>query len=215
MIEFWTWTSRRPRLPPYNLKGKPPVFLVMIMLTVAVRVAIGVGRMPLANFMPLTAIAFASSACLDRRRDWLVPVLMLVASDVLLNVHYGEAAIGSWTVVSLLCLTLFALAGRWVTGRRSVLLLVCGSLACTLVFYLVSNTVCYVVSPDYPPGFAGWVQALTVGLPGYPPTWMFLRNSLIGDLSYTLLLVSVLNWQKARVGLPAVPVWPARGLESA
>jgi hypothetical protein len=192
-----------------------PVLFVVIMLTVALRVAIGVGQMPLANFMPLTAIAFSSSACLDRRRDWLVPVLMLAASDVLLNVHYGEAAIGSWTVVAMLCLTMFALAGRWVTGRRSVLLTVCGSLACTLVFYLVSNTVCYVVSPDYPPGVAGWVQALTVGLPGYPPTWMFLRNSLIGDLSYTLLLVSVLSWQRIRAGRPAVPLWPVRGLEPA
>lgn len=188
------------------------MLFVVIMLTVAVRVAIGIGQLPSANFMPLTAIAFSSSACLDRRRDWLVPVVMLVASDIVLNLHYGEAAIGSWTIVSLLCLTMFALAGRRVTGRRSVLLLVCGSLACTLVFYLVSNTVCYAFSPDYPPGVAGWVQALTVGLPGYPPTWAFLRNSLIGDLSYTLLLVSVLNRQHARAGLPAMPVWPVRGL---
>lgn len=188
------------------------MLFVVIMLTVAVRVAIGGGQMPLANFMPLTAIAFSSSACLGRRQDWLVPVLMLVASDIVLNVRYGEAAIGSWTIVSLLCLTMFALAGRWATGRRSVLLLVCGSLACTLVFYVVSNTVCFAVSPDYPPGVTGWVQALTVGLPGYPPTWMFLRNSLIGDLSYTLVLVSVLNWQRIRAGLPAVPVWPVRAL---
>ena len=188
------------------------MLFVVIMLTVAVRVAIGVGQLPLANFMPLTAIAFSSSACLDRRHDWLVPVLMLLLSDAVLNVHYGEAVIGSWTIVSLLCFTMFAFAGRFVTGRRSVLLMVCGSLACTIMFYLVSNTVCFAVSPDYPPGFAGWVQSLTSGLPGYPPTWMFLRNSLIGDLAYTLLLVSVLNWQQARAGLPAVPVWSVRGL---
>lgn len=191
------------------------MFFIAIMLTAAVRVAIGVGQMPLVNCMPLTAIAFSSSACLGRRHDWLVPVLVLVASDVVLNVHFCEPVIGSWTIVSLLCLTVFALAGRWVTSRRSVLLMVSGSLACTIAFYLVSNTVCFVISPDYPPGFAGWVQALTVGLPGYPPTWMFLRNSLIGDLSYTLVLISVLSWQRARVGLPAVPFWPVRGLEPA
>ena len=191
------------------------MLFVVIMLTVAVRVAFGVGQMPCANFLPLTAIAFSSSACLDRRHDWLVPVLMLVASDLVLNVHYGEALIGSWTIVSLLCLAMFAFAGRWATSRRSVLLMVCGSLACTIVFYLVSNTVCFAISPDYPPGVAGWAQALTSGLPGYPPTWMFLRNSLIGDLSYTLLVVAVLNWQKSRAGLPAVPLWPARRLGTA
>lgn len=191
------------------------MLFIVIMSTVALRVAIGVGQFPIANVMPLTAIAFSSSACLDRRRDWLVPVIMLLASDVVLNLHYGEPAIGWWTCIATLCLTVFALAGRWVTGRRSVLLTVCGSLACTMVFYLVSNTMCYVVSPDYPPGFAGWVQALTVGLPGYPPTWMFLRNSLIGDLGYTLLLVSVLSWQRVRAGEPTVPLWPVRALEPA
>lgn len=227
----WTLCTHGLVRPPYPLvavsdstpalceaaqpERNSPVLFVVIMLTVAVRVAIAVGQLPLTNFMPLTAIAFSSSACLDRRRDWLVPVFMLFASDVILNMHYGEAAIGSWTVIAMLCLAMFALAGRWVTGRRSVLLTVCGSVTCTLVFYVVSNTVSYAVNADYPPGFVGWVQALTVGLPGYPPTWMFLRNSLIGDLSYTLVLVSVLSWQRTRAGLPAVPLWPVRVLEPA
>jgi hypothetical protein len=187
------------------------IYCVMI-AAIVLRVMLGISEMPFANVMPLMAIAFTSSACLDRRHDWLVPVLMLLGSDAVLNVHYGFGPIGSWTIVSLVCIVPFALAGRWVTGHRSVFLMVSGSLACTMIFYLVSNTASFLTSPDYPAGFAGWVQALTVGLPGYPPTWTFLRNSLIGDLSYTVLLVAVLNWLKSRMGQPLVPVWPVRSL---
>jgi hypothetical protein len=32
---------------------------------------------------------------------------------------------------------------------------------------------------------------MTTGLPGYPPTWSFLRNSLLGDLLFASLFVAV------------------------
>ena len=36
---------------------------------------------------------------------------------------------------------------------------------------------------------AGWWQANTVGLPGWQPTWTFLRNGVLGDLAFTFALV--------------------------
>jgi len=35
--------------------------------------------------------------------------------------------------------------------------------------------------------FGGWIQALTVGVPGWDPTWMFYRNTLVSDLIFTAL----------------------------
>jgi hypothetical protein len=35
------------------------------------------------------------------------------------------------------------------------------------------------------------LQALTTGLPGYPPTWTFFRNSLIGDLLFAAFFIAV------------------------
>ncbi len=49
------------------------------------------------------------------------------------------------------------------------------------------------MTPGYPATFAGWWQANTVGLPGYDPTWLFLRNGMAGDLFFTLLLLLVLD----------------------
>jgi hypothetical protein len=41
----------------------------------------------------------------------------------------------------------------------------------------------------YPKTFAGWIQALTVGHPGFPPTYLFLRNTIISDLLFTSLFL--------------------------
>jgi hypothetical protein len=48
-------------------------------------------------------------------------------------------------------------------------------------------------TPGYPASFLGWWQANTVGLPGYAPSWIFLRNSLPGDLGFTLGLIFVFD----------------------
>jgi hypothetical protein len=55
--------------------------------------------------------------------------------------------------------------------------------------------------PGYAPTFSGWVQALTVGLPGYAPTWMFFRNSLLSDFLFTGLFVAAMELQNTRIRL--------------
>jgi hypothetical protein len=61
--------------------------------------------------------------------------------------------------------------------------------------------------PGYPKTFAGFVQAQTIGLPVYngaTPAWMFLRNSLLGDLFFTALFVVCMSFgrktSRARAG---------------
>jgi hypothetical protein len=66
-----------------------------------------------------------------------------------------------------------------------------GTLAASVFFYLVTNTGSWLGLTAYPQTFSGWVQALTVGLPGYPPTWTFFRNSLAGDLLFAACFVVV------------------------
>ena len=60
-----------------------------------------------------------------------------------------------------------------------------------MIFFVVTNTGSWLGLTAYPQTFAGWVQALTVGLPGYPPTWTFFRNSLAGDLLFAAFFVVV------------------------
>jgi hypothetical protein len=74
-----------------------------------------------------------------------------------------------------------------------------GSIAASLIFYVVTNSVSWIYDPGYAKNFAGWLQALTTGLPAYSatPTWMFFRNSLLSDLFFTCLFVLCMQFGRS------------------
>jgi hypothetical protein len=69
------------------------------------------------------------------------------------------------------------------------------SIAGSLIFYIVTNSVSWFFDPGYVKNFAGLIQALTIGLPQFSatPSWMFFRNSIISDLLFTVLFVICMN----------------------
>jgi hypothetical protein len=71
-----------------------------------------------------------------------------------------------------------------------------------LAFYFVTNSVSWLVEPAYAKTAGGWLQALTTGLPGYAPTWTFLRNSLLSDLGFSALLMLLFNAEAHARALP-------------
>jgi hypothetical protein len=60
-----------------------------------------------------------------------------------------------------------------------------------LFFYLVTNTASWLANSAYPRGFGGLWMSLTTGLPGFPPTWMFFRNSLVSDFLFAGILLAL------------------------
>jgi hypothetical protein len=89
--------------------------------------------------------------------------------------------------------------GLYLAKSRTLPKIVAGSLLCSLLFYVTTNTFSWVwdfsihVPNAYAPTLAGWWQANTTGLPGYAPSWMFLRNSMLSDLFFSLVLVFILD----------------------
>jgi hypothetical protein len=145
----------------------------------------------LPNFSPLMASALCGALFLPGWIGLAVPVVALMLSDLLLKLHYGAPLLSAqllWTLPGYLV----AVAIGWgLRGRTGLLPVLGGTLAASVFFYLVTNTGSWLGLTAYPQTFAGWVQALTVGLPGYPPTWTFFRNSLAGDLLFAALFVVV------------------------
>jgi hypothetical protein len=145
----------------------------------------------LPNFSPLMASALCGALFLPGWIGLAVPVVALLVSDLLLNLHYGAPLLSSqllWTLPGYLV----AVAIGWsLRGRAGLIPVLGGTLAASVFFYMVTNTGSWFGLTAYPQTFAGWVQALTVGLPGYPPTWTFFRNSLAGDLLFAALFVVV------------------------
>jgi len=149
----------------------------------------------LPNFSPLMAAALCGAVFIPGWLGLVVPVVALLVSDAALNAHYGEPVISPQLLWTLPCY-LIAVGIGWLlreqSERRAGLWpILGGTLISSLIFYVVTNTGSWLGFTAYPQNLAGWLQALTTGLPGYPPTWTFFRNSLIGDLLFAAFFVAV------------------------
>jgi hypothetical protein len=146
----------------------------------------------LPNFSPLMAAALCGAVFIPGVIGLLLPVAALLLSDAALNFHYGAPLFSAQLLWTLPCY-LMAVGIGWMLRERggSLVPILGGTLVASVIFYLVTNTGCWLGLAAYPQNFTGWIQAMTTGLPGYPPTWTFLRNSLIGDLLFAAFFVAL------------------------
>ncbi len=159
------------------------------------------------NFSPLAALALCGSLYFPRPWSWAGPLLALLASDIFLNLHYGLAPVTSGTVLAAFSYLLIWALGERLAGRLSWRGWLGGSLVSTLLFYGVTNSGAWWTIPIYEKSWAGWLQALTTGIPGYPPTWTFLRSSLISDLLFTGLFLAGVASSAGKAAGKVRPVW--------
>jgi len=146
----------------------------------------------LPNFSPLMAAALCGAVFIPGWLGLVMPVTALMVSDALLNLHYGVPLISPqllWTLPGYL----MAVGLGWMIRERrgGLLPILAGTLIASLAFYLITNTGSWLGLAAYPQNFAGWIQSLTTGLPGYAPTWSFFRNSLVSDLLFAAFFVAV------------------------
>ena len=150
------------------------------------------------NFSAAHALLFCAAFWLPGWIGWVLPMATIIVTDVLLNLFfYAEPVMVPELISNWMILGLFVVLAKWLARRRSYGRVFLGTLLGALLFYLVSNTVSWLVNPAYAKTIAGWVQALTVGLPGLPPTWMFGLNSLLGTGLFTGLFTGAMKWSES------------------
>jgi hypothetical protein len=167
------------------------VALLLLLLGTFFRVIrVEVAPEVLPNFSPLMATALCGAVFIPGVAGLVIPVAALLISDALLNLHYGAPVVSVQMLWTLPCY-LIAVGFGWILRERGggLWTILGATLSASVIFYLVTNTGSWLGLPAYPQTFAGWVQSVTTGLPGYPPTWSFLRNSLAGDLLFAALFV--------------------------
>lgn len=170
------------------------------------------GLLP-ANLSAVYGLVFCAGAFLRSPR-WLGATFgVLLATDVLLLLHYRfQGGLDVLGAASLLYLAVnylgygvilglgrcFGTASRW-------LALVAGGVLGALLFYLVTNTAAWFFNPfrnpEYTRTLEGWITALTKGTGGYPETWTFFRNTLLGGGLFTALFSGV--WKFTGAESPA------------
>ena len=184
--------------------------LLLILSAIAYRIVTGLfaqsGSIGLLNFAPLAAIALCAAAYFPAKYKFTVPMIALLISDVVLNIHYGFSLLSPFVLSHYLGFALVGCLGLLLQNRRSLKTLLPASIAGSVIFYIVTNLVSWLFDPGYVKNFTGLVQALTVGLPAYSstPTWIFFRNTLLSDLFFTLLFVACMNFgrrtERSRTG---------------
>lgn len=181
--------------------------LVLVLAAAALRYAKLAGLVTLEaveNFGPWMALAFTGTLVFSQRLPFLLIPLLLLGIDLAAT---GIAGVLHWEALFVYpCFAIAALlAARW-RGRVGLLGGLAGVMGCSLGFYLITNTVSFFADPGYVKTLGGWAQALTTGLTGYAPTWHFLRNTLLSDLGFSLLLFAAYNSEAALRHQPRLPM---------
>lgn len=200
-----------PRTPPEVPPGISLVQVAIGLIVLAAGWRILAAHAPsLANFSPMMALTFCIAVYFRDKRLWLVPFAALTLSGIYLNRFYG--AEWSWLgmAANLACFAVALPAGALVRDRKSWPTLIGGVLACSLLFFVGTNTSAWFSDPYYAKSAGGWFRAMTIGHPGYAPTIWFFRNTILSDLVFTAGFVIALEMIAQRCGRGVVSrIFPA------
>ncbi len=136
------------------------------------------------NVTPLTAIALFGGTYLAKRWAILLPLAIVAISDLLLGWH--STIPFTWGA--------FALTGLiawWIRPRPSAGRILTGTVAGSVLFFVISNFGVWLTEALYPRTLSGLWQCYVAAIP-------FFRNALLGDLVYTSGFFSLYAWLLSR-----------------
>jgi hypothetical protein len=179
-----------------GVKEKPKLLLLIVLMLVFA-ITRWPGLMP-PNFSAAYGLAFCAGVYFAGGLAWLLPLGAFLVTDVLLNLFYYQT--GIFDVSMLVNYAAFAaiiLLGRSFKPTASWLSLLAGGLAGALLFYFLTNSASWLLNPLYPKSLLGWIQALTIGTPGWPHTWEFFRNTLLSGGLFAGLFAGAMKLSEA------------------
>ena len=151
------------------------------------------------NFSPVLAIILLSGASLRGGLSWLTPLCAVLVTDLFINPSYGASLLEPFMLVTLFSYLLVYLLGKRFRKSKSLVSLVGGGILGALLFHILTCGFAWLANPAYAKSVGGFVQALTLGEPGFPPAYLFLRNSLASAILFT----AAIGWFALRLGEPS------------
>ena len=145
------------------------------------------------NFSAAYALAFCAGVYFPKRMKWALPLGMFIVVNIATNAHYGVSLFHRYLFVKIAAFSLLIWLGTRYSAKNKWFKLVRGGLLGAILFYIVTNTASWFWDPAYKKNLLGWLQALTLGTPGYPPTIQFLLNSLISGGLFTGLFAGAMK----------------------
>lgn len=124
------------------------------------------------NFAPIGALALFSGAYLSSRKALIIPLSAMLFSDYFIGFHSTMIFVyGSFILITLI--------GKYLKTNQKIKILTSASLLSSILFFIITNFGSWLTMPIYPKTTSGLINAYYMGIP-------FFRNTLLGDLVYTL-----------------------------
>jgi len=143
------------------------------------------------NSTPFAALFFCGVLFKGRLGAMICGIPYLIAYPLVSYLNGYSVGVDFYTtLVSYLIISLVAFRSQSLLGQSSnALTVIGGSLLCALGFYLFTNTICWLTTPFYEKSLTGLYYAQWGQHPSLSqPTWIFLRNSLVGNGVFALLI---------------------------
>jgi ABC-type proline/glycine betaine transport system permease subunit len=137
-----------------------------------------------ANFTPVAAIAIFAGVYLNKKQALIVPLLLMVISDIFLGMH--NVALFTWG-----SFILVTLLGMWAKNHKTARGIISTSIVSSVVFYLITNFGVWAMG-WYPLTAKGLLDCYILGLP-------FLRNFGVATLAYTAVFFGAYEFIARRV----------------
>jgi hypothetical protein len=127
------------------------------------------------NFTPIAAIALFGGVYLDKRFAFVVPILAMLASDYFIGFYGGMYWVyGSFVLIGLI--------GLWLRNHKKPLLILGGTLASSILFFVVTNFGVWMTPGSiYAGNWSGLIECYVAAIP-------FFRNTLGGDLVFVAVM---------------------------
>jgi len=138
------------------------------------------------NGVPMMALALYAGARLPRRWAVLVPLVAMIASDIVLDWGTGRSVFTIERFSVYACLMMTSLAGRWLKSTTNPMARLGMAFGASMGFFLVTNFAVWAM-PEYkmyPYTLQGLINCYVAGIPFY-------QNQLIAELVGTAVIFSL------------------------
>ncbi|MBN1793642.1 MAG: hypothetical protein JW844_01600 [Candidatus Omnitrophica bacterium] len=122
------------------------------------------------NVTPIVAISLFGGTYLSKKTGLLVPLAIMVMTDLVLGLH--EVVWFTWGSVALI-----SLLGFWIRRLATTRRIASGAIISSTLFFLITNVGVWMTANWYSHDLTGLIDCFYMALPFY-------RNQLLGDALY-------------------------------
>ena len=150
----------------------------IILISILLVVGFGARLLPHpANFAPIGALALFGGLYLPRKWALILPLGAMLASDIIIGFYSWQIMLSVYV-----CFALVVGIGLLVRKNKKIHTILGGTVLGSILFFLITNAAVWGFGSIYTINFSGLMQSYYMALP-------FFRNSLLGDLFFTGVLV--------------------------